>query len=651
MTDIIWSPSDSVVQNANITRFMKKHGIADYGALIERSTADVAWFWDAALADVGIRWETPYETVMDESEGFPWTKWFLGGRLSIVDNCLDRHAADPERRDWTALIWEREDGKAGELTFAELAARTTRVAEALESLGVGKGDAVGLYMPMVPDMVATFFGILKLGAVVVPVFSAFGPQALATRLEDAGARVLVTADGAARRGKVDLIKERADAAREQTPGLEHVLVKRNLSDEELPAGGLPWNDATDKVFDELVDAQPGTRDTEIVEAEDRAMIIFTSGTTGRPKGTVHTHAGCLAQMGKELCYNFDVKPGDRFFWFTDIGWMMGPWMLIGANALGAAATVYDGSPDRPDPGRVWAVVERHRLTHLGISPTLIRMLMRSDVKYAQAHDTSSLRMLGSTGEPWDPVSYDWFFEHAGKRRCPIINISGGTEIVGCLLAPLPIHPLKPCTLQGPGLGMAVDVFDEEGNPIRGGIGHLVCKRPAPSMTKGFLNDPERYLDTYFSRWDDIWYHGDWARVDEDGYWFLQGRSDDTVNVGGKRVGPAEFESTLISHPAVSEACAFGVPHELKGESVICLVVLAPGHEATEALRAELMDTVIERMGKPLKPDAIKVVSELPKTRSAKIVRGSIRKVYLGEGPGDTSSIANPGAFEAIGQAK
>lgn len=644
MTEIIWRPTEEIIEGANVTAFMGEHGIPDYHSLIRRSQEDVAWFWDAALRHMGIPWETPYSQIMDESGGFPWTRWFVGGRLSIVAACLDRHAADPERASQTALIFEREDGESGAWSFAALARRSTQVAEALSELGVGKGDAVGLYMPMVPDMVAAFFGILKLGAVVVPVFSAFGSEALATRLVEAGARVLVTADGAERRGKVDPIKARVDEAASMAPCLEHVLMKRNV---DPSRGEVPWDAVRDRDFDAMVDPQPGLRPTEIVEAEHRALIIFTSGTTGRPKGTVHTHAGCLAQMGKELFFNFDVKPGDRFFWFTDIGWMMGPWMLIGVTAFGAAAMIYDGSPDRPDPGRVWDIVARHRLTHLGISPTLIRLLMRSSVEYVHAHDRSSLRMLGSTGEPWDPVSYEWFFKEVGGSRCPVINISGGTEIVGCLLAPLPIHPLKPCSLQGPGLGMAVDVFDEEGRPIRGGIGHLVCKRPAPSMTKGFLNDPERYLETYFSRWPGIWYHGDWAYVDDEGYWFLHGRSDDTVNIGGKRVGPAEFEAALMAHQAVSEACAFGVPHELKGEGVVCLAVLAPGHEPSEALRGALMALVAAKLGKPLKPETIKFVTELPKTRSAKIVRGSIKRVYLGESPGDLSSIANPAAFDAI----
>jgi acetyl-CoA synthetase len=440
------------------------------------------------------------------------------------------------------------------------------------------------------------------------------------------------------------IKKEADIALEKAPSVKNVIVARHTKQ------NVGMKQGKDFYWDELVDKQPEKCPTEVMEAEDYSIIIYTSGTTGKPKGTVHTHAGAMAQMAKELGYYFDVKPDDTFFWVTDIGWMMGPWEMIGVSFFGATYVVFEGAPNYPNPDRLWEMIERHKINSLGISPTAIRLLITYGDQWVDKYPMETLRILGSTGEPWDPDSYMWFFEKVGKKRCPIINISGGTEIVGCLLSPLPITELKPCTLRGPGLGMDIDVFDDNGKPIRGGIGHLVCKKPAPSMTKGFLNDPQRYLDTYFSKWNDVWYHGDWAKVDEDGFWFLYGRSDDTIKVAGKRTGPAEIEAALIEHEAVAEAAAIGVPHDIKGEGVVCFVVLNPSYKADEKLREELKAQVVKHLGKTLKPEAVKFVKGLPKTRSAKIVRGVIKKKYLGENLGDISSVENHDMIEEIGRA-
>jgi len=387
--------------------------------------------------------------------------------------------------------------------------------------------------------------------------------------------------------------------------------------------------------------------TAELEAEDYAMIIYTSGTTGLPKGTVHTHAGCLAQMTKEVGYYFDTKPEDVFFWVTDIGWMMGPWEMIGTTALGATFVIFEGAPDYPEPDRLWGMIERHKVSIFGISPTAIRLLMRSEDSWVKKHDLSSLRILGSTGEPWDPESYRWFFEKVGGSRCPIINISGGTEIVGCLLSPLPITELKACTLRGPGLGMDVDVFNEEGKSVRNEVGYLVCKKPAPSMTKAFWGDKERYLETYFSKWPEIWFHGDWAIVDEDGFWFLQGRADDTIKVSGRRTGPAEVEAALMRHPACAEAATIGVPHDIKGEAIVCFVVLKKESSQPKELEQEMIAKVGEVLGKTLRPEKIIFVSALPKTRSAKIVRRALKAKYLGKEVGDLSSMENPQDLEDI----
>jgi acetyl-CoA synthetase len=637
--DVIWEPTPEIIERANVTRFMKKHSIRDYEELVRRSNADTSWFWDAALRDLGVRWTRPYTRVQDSSKGFAWTKWFVGGKTSIVANCLDPR--DPKR---PAIVWEGDDGAVRKWTYDELNRTVCRVADVLLAAGVRKGDAVGIYMPMVPEIVAAFFGCLKIGAVAVPVFSAFGAPALAVRLQDAGAKALFTADGVSRRGKKTPLKPEADLAVAQCPTIRNVFVFRRLGI-EVPMG------PRDAWWDETVAQAAGAATTAELEAEDTSIVIYTSGTTGKPKGTVHTQAGALAQIVKELGYAFDVKEEDVFFWVTDIGWMMGPWEMIGTAFFGATLVLFEGAPNYPNPDRLWEIVERHRVTHLGISPTAIRLLKTSPLEWVKKRDLSSLRILGSTGEPWDPDSYQWYFEHVGGRRCPVINISGGTEIIGCHLSPLPITALKPCTLRGPGLGMDVDVFDDDGKPIRGGIGHLVCKKPAPSMTKGFLGDPDRYLETYFSRFGpDVWYHGDWAKVDEDGFWFLYGRSDDTIKVAGKRVGPAEVEGALIEHPAVAEAAAIGVPCDLKGETVACFVVLKPGFAASEPLREELRNQVVKHLGKTLKPEVLKFVRMLPKTRSAKIVRGAIRRRWLNQPVGDVASVENPDALEEIARA-
>lgn len=640
MKDIVWKPYGDYLEKSNIKRFMDKHGITDYRELIKRSTEDTLWFWGAALDDLNVEWYHPFHTLLDDSRGFPWAKWFVGGRTNIVHNCIDRHIRDG-KGDKTALIWEGDDGAIRKVTYRELNSQVCRMANALKSMGLSKGDTVGIYMPMVPEIVVALYACLKIGAIAIPVFSGFGAKALATRLESAEAKALFTADGSLRRGSRLELKKEADEAAAQVPSLKKVIVFKRSGIE------VPWNGERDVWWHELITAHSETCPTEELEAEAPSLIIFTSGTTGKPKGTIHTHAGCLAQMAKEIGYYFDLKADDLFFWVTDIGWMMGPWEIIGVQHFGGTYVIFEGVPNHPNPDRLWEMVERHRISTLGISPTAIRMLMTYGDQWVEKRDLSSLRVLGSTGEPWDPESYMWYFRKVGGSRCPVINISGGTELVGCLLSPLPITPLKPCTLGGPGLGMDVDVFDDDGRPIRGGIGHLVCKKPSPSMTKGFLKDPYRYLETYFSRWPHVWYHGDWAEVDRDGFWFLHGRSDDTIKVAGKRTGPAEIEAALIEHPAVSEAAAIGVPHEIKGEAIVCFVVLRPGVQPDETLRRELKGQVVKHLGKSFRPQELKFVKALPKTRSAKIVRGVIKKKYLGQDVGDIASVENTEAIDAI----
>jgi acetyl-CoA synthetase len=648
MTDVIWQPSGEYL-NCRIVDFMKKVGVKDWKELITRSTEDTDWFWQNALEFMGFQWHKPYDTLQDTKEGFPWTKWFVGGEFNAAYNCLDWHLEAGKQagarrsvgRDHIALIWEGEQSSSRSLTYGELNDMAGRVAGVLAKLGVKAGDAVGIYMPMVPEVVAVLFGCLKYGAVAVPVFSGFGAQALTSRMDDAKARVLFTSDAGLRKGKKINIKGDADIAAAALPMLEHVVVLKHCN------ADVKWDEKRDIWFHEIMESVEPLPTRMDLPAEHPSMYLYTSGTTGKPKGCVHTHAGAMAQIAKELGFSFDVQPEDVFFWVTDIGWMMGPWEMMGVSFWGGTMVIFEGAPTYPHPDRIWEIVEKHKVSTLGVSPTAIRVLKAEDESWVKKHDLSSLRMLGSTGEPWDQESYMWFFDKVGGKRCPIINISGGTEVVGCLLLPLPVMPLKACSLGAPGLGMAIDVFDEAGNSVHNSIGHLVCKKPSPSMTKGFLGDSERYIDTYFSKFPGVWYHGDWAKIDEDGSWFLFGRSDDTIKVAGKRVGPGEVESILVEHGKVAEAAVIGVPHEIKGEGLICFIVLGPNEKYDESIEAELKILIGQRLGAVLKPEKIHQLPALPKTRSGKIVRGSIRRAYLGQPVGDTSSIENPDALMFI----
>ncbi|HEY7519568.1 MAG TPA: acetate--CoA ligase [Methylomirabilota bacterium] len=644
MTDeIIWRPTPEVVERARITRLMRSLGVATLTDLQRRSVQDPEWYWNGVVKDLGLRWLTPFTKVLDDSRGAAWPRWFPGGRLNFSDNCLDRNL-DAGRGRKPAVVWESDDGQTRTFTYAELARDVNRLANALRALGIGQGDRVGIFLPMSPEAVIATLAVVRIGAIYTPCFSGFGAQAVASRLQDCEAKLLITCDGFQRRGQVVRVKETADEALAQCPTVTQVLVYRRL------ARDIPWTAGRDRWWHEAVGAQSDECAPVPVEADHPCLIIYTSGTTGRPKGTVLTHGGFLVKCAHDFAYCHDVGDDDRLFWLTDLGWLMGPMLFTAALALGATAVVFEGVPDYPKPDRLWALVERHRITVMGMSPTAVRALMPHGPEHVHAHDLSSLRILGSTGEPWNPEPYRWLFENAGKARIPISNYTGGTEISGGILGCFPVAPIKPCSFTGPIPGMAAEVFDEEGRPVRGAVGELVVTRPWPGMTAGFWRDPARYEETYWSRWKDVWVHGDWATIDADGFWYIQGRSDDTLKIAGKRLGPAEVESVLVGHPAVAEAGVIGVPHEVKGEAIVCFVVLRPGHSATESLRKELTERVASQMGKALKPDKVLFARDLPKTRSAKIMRRVIRATHLGREPGDLSSLENPGAVKAVGEA-
>jgi acetyl-CoA synthetase len=642
MSRFAWEPTPEYIEDANVTRLMRRHGIDDYTDLVRRSQEDIEWFWAAAIEDLGIEFFEPYESILDASGGPEWPKWFSGGTINLTYNCVDRHAAAPAAGSRRAIIWEGEDGAVRHVTFRELGDAVNRVANGLTSLGVGAGDTIAVYMPMVPEAVIAAYACAKIGAIYLPVFSGFGAPAVVTRLQDAEVKVLFTCDGFYRRGEKVMMKPVADAAVAVSPSVETVVVFRRFPDDVCAMGpkDVAWRDAFEDQSAEL--------DAARLDPETPFMIAYTSGTTGKPKGSVHVHGGFLVKIAQEVAYQLDVKPDDLLYWVTDMGWIMGPLEMVGSHAAGACVLMYEGAPNYPRPDRLWAMCAKHEVTILGVSPTLIRALMPAGDEAVRAHDLSKLRITGSTGEPWNPEPYKWFSEVVGGGRVPIMNLSGGTEVGACFLGAAPIVPTKVCSLGTPSLGMAMAVLDAEGEPCPPGeVGELVCTKPWPAQTRGFWKAPERYLDTYWSRWPGMWVHGDWASIDEDGYWFLHGRSDDTLNIAGKRIGPAEFESAAVGHQDVIECAAVGVPDEIKGESVWCFCILRPGAEPSGELAAEVKKVITDELGKAFKPSEVRFVAELPKTRSAKIVRRAIRARILGEDPGDLSSLENPSALQAI----
>ena len=633
-----WTPSSAYLERSRLRAFAIKNGCADYAALLRWSTEDLEGFWAATERDLHIAWRTPYTHVLDTSRGVPWTTWWTGGRMNYVATAL-RHDGDR-----VAVIAEAEEGTVRTLTYGELSDQVASFAAGLRSLGVKHGDRVAVFLPLTVECAVAVFAIGAIGAVFIPIFSGYGAEAIAGRLRDAEAKVLICADGFYRRGQVVKMKEVADEAADGAPSVSTVVVVDRVG-RSFPKRGrdVSWSHVTHS---------GAVLDIADTSAEDPFMVIYTSGTTGKPKGAQHVHGGFPIKAAQDLAHCFDLQERDVILWSTDIGWMMGPWLIAGGLMLGATIVLYDGTPDFPDASRMWSLVERHRVTHLGISPTAIRGLMRSGEDAVRAKDRSSLFVLGSTGEPWNPDPWWWYFRNVGDSRCPIVNYSGGTEISGGIVGCTTWTPIQPGSFIGPCPGMDADVVDDRGRSVRGAVGELVIRKPWPGMTRGFWKDPKdesgRYFSTYWGRWRGVWQHGDWARIDDDGYWYIEGRSDDTLKIAGKRVGPAEVESAAVAHPAVSEAAAVGVPHEIKGEGIVVFCVLRPGREGSSALEGEIQDKIAELLGKPLRPEAIRFVAQLPKTRNAKILRRVIRGAYLGKQDlGDLSSLENPSAVDDI----
>ena len=661
--EFVWHPTPELIAQSNLQRFIDKHQLGSYDELMRRSTNDIAWFWDTVLRDLDIQFFRPYSQIVNLSDGKPWARWCVGGEMNIVHNMLDKYAGT-KIDNRLAIKSEIEEGTTRTLTYKELREQVNMMAAALRHLGLGKGDAIGVFMPMVSEIVVAMLAIIKIGGFFLPLFSGFGASAIVSRLKDGDAKALFTADGTYRRGKFCAMKPIADEVAAQIPTLKHLIVLQNGSVGEpvrfpsktkREANSFPYRTHLWRELIDKIDNQSSDESTERTAAEDPMMIIYTSGTTGRPKGAVHTHCGFPIKAAQDMWHGLDLHADETLFWMTDMGWMMGPWEVFGTLLLGATMMLYDGAPDFPGPDRVWKLCADHKVTALGVSPTLIRALRRHGDEIVHRHDLSSLRKFASTGEPWNPDPWMWLFQNVGRGKLPIINYSGGTEISGGIVMGNVLTPMKPCAFSGPLPGMAADVVDENGKSVRGKVGELVIREPWIGMTRGFWKDRQRYIETYWSRWPDVWVHGDWAAIDDDELWYILGRSDDTIKVAGKRIGPAEVESILVAHAQVSEAAAVGVPDSIKGEALVCFCVLErdanedvdPSTTLRTSLATELKKKVASELGKALAPREILFVGDLPKTRNAKVMRRLVRAAFLGEKLGDTSTLENPGSLEEI----
>jgi len=634
---VVWRPTPAYTERSHLKRFMDAHGIASYAELLRRSEADIAWFWNAVVEYAGIEFFTPYTKVVDLSGGLAWPKWFPGGKINLAYNFLDKWAADPTTAARPALLWEGEDGTARSLSFAELNAAACRFANALRSLQIEKGDRVAIYMPMIPETVVAVYGIYKAGAIAVPLFSGFAPDAVALRLNDVEAKAVVTADGYFRGGRAIRLQAALGEALASVPTVTSVIVAERLGD------GTSLQEGRDHLWSDLVESQPAHFETVAMDSEDPAMVSYSSGTSGKPKGIVHVHGGLTVKLAEVGLFIYDTQPDDVSFMITDFGWMMGQLPMFSAHAVASPLVIYEGSPLHPHPGRLYELVEKYRISVFGAPATALRLLRTYGEAYRAKADLSSIRILGHTGEPIDADTWNWYFSWR-DGQVPIINGSGGTELFAEAISATVMHPQKPCCL-GATPAVGARVVDERGEPVPPGKpGYLVLTLPQPAQTRGFWRDPNRYLETYFSVRPDLWWHGDMVMVDEEGFWFHLGRADDVIKVAGRRTGPGEVEDAVCAHPAVLEAAVIGIPHPIQGEALAIFVVPKPG-AALEP--ADVAAQVVKSLGKPYEPAAVHLVRDLPRTRTQKIMRRLIRQRYLGQPLGDTASLMNPEALEAI----
>ncbi|MFT3660741.1 MAG: AMP-binding protein [Gordonia sp. (in: high G+C Gram-positive bacteria)] len=631
--DPVWTPPDEVVGRSRLLAAMRTWGY-DSLADVHRALVDEPErFWRDAVRDLDIEFETPFERVLDDGDGKPFPKWFVGGRINLATLCSARHAAGP-RADKTALIYEGDGGRRRELTYAELDARVQCLAANLAALGVRRGDRVVLFLPIVPEAAIAYLACAMLGAVSVPAFSGYGADAVATRLVDSGATVLITADGSTRRGRTVPMKETADEAMDLAGGIvKTCIVVRNVGNDVATTAGR------DVYHDEL-DPHPAPVETASTESNDPVTIVYTSGTTGRPKGIVHSHGGFAVKAAVDFAYGFDIHDDDVVAWIADMGWLLGPLLISAVLQLGATLVLTEGVPTYPTPNRLWEIAERNGVTFQGIAPTAARALKAAGDD--PGADLSTVRTFASTGEAWDEPTWHWLFDTIGEGRRPVVNYSGGTEIGGGIAVSYPFLPMEPASFNAPMLGIDLAVLNDDAEPVIGEVGEICVLNTSPGMTHSFWKDRERYLETYWSRWDGVWVHGDLASVDARGTWRIHGRSDDTLKVSGRRVGPGEIEASMLVDRRIVEAAVIGVPDEQRGQRVVGFVVPAD----PDAVHADIAAEAERNVGRAFAP-TVHVVASLPKTKNGKVMRRALRARYLGRDPGDLSSLDPATPLEAI----
>lgn len=633
----IFKPSSEIVENSNIKKWMDKYGIQSYEELLEKAEKNPEWFWDELAQE--LEWFKEYTDILKWDP--PHAEWFLNGKFNITHNALDRHV-NGSKKDKIAYIWEGEDGEVKKLTYHELQKEVNKFANALKELGVKKGDTVSIYLPMILELPIAMLACAKIGAVHSVVFSGFWAKAFQERINDAQSKVAITTDGFTRRGKLLPLKENVDDILKNTPSVENLIVVKHAGiDVEMQKGrDLWWHEITENMSEDC--------ETEVLDSEDPLFILYTSGTTGKPKGVMHVHGGYAVGIYATLKFVFDLKEDDIWWCAADIGWVTGHSYIVYAPLLlGATSIIYEGTPDYPDPGNIWRMVDEYKVSVFYTAPTTIRMFMKLGEKWPEKYDLSSLRLLGSVGEPINPEAWIWYYKYIGGGKCPIMDTWWQTETGMHLITPLPISNLKPGSAVRPFPTINADIYDEKGNPVKGKGGYLVIKSPWPSMFRTLYRDPQRYIDAYWSTFENIYLSGDVGRIDEDGYFWIQGRSDDVLKVAGHRISTAEVESALVSYKGVAEAAVVGKPDEIKGEEIAAFVVLKEGNAPSDEFKNKLKYHVRTEIGPIATPKYLNFVDDLPKTRSGKIMRRVIKAKVKGEDVGDITTLANPEAVDKL----
>ena len=625
-------------QNSNIYNFMKKNNVSSLEELSEKANNDLEWFWKNVEKFFGIIWDEPYKKVLDLSKGIPWARWFVDGKTNIYKSSVEKFSKIYP--DKIAYTFVSEDGTTSCITYMELDKKVGKLANSLKSLGIQKGDVVAIFLPMIEESIIAILACAKIGAVQTVIFSGYSSESLQIRLQDCKAKILFVCDGFQRKGKQISQKSIIEEATKNLDVKKIIVPYKKIDFYEKSEDTIFYND--------LIDSQSDSCLTELTDSQDPLFILYTSGTTGKPKGVIHGHGGFSVFAAYQAGFLIDTSENDVILWPADIGWITGlVWNVYGLLLRGASAVIYDGALDFPNYNRIWDMLQNYNATIFGISPTAVRLFKRNNIKPLNLHSLDKIKNIPTTGEPLDEDSWRWLFENVGNKKIPIMNLSGGTEIGGAMLSVFPGMKLKPSTVGIPCPGINLDVYNEKGHSVREENGYLVIKSPWPAMTHGLLNDNQRYLQTYWSRFENIWFHGDYVFVDNDGLWYMKGRADDVINVSGHRMSTAEIEHTVISHEKISDAATISIPDDITGEAIILFVVREGNGE--EELSLEISEFISKKIGKLAKPKLVYVLSDLPKTRTGKIMRRLLKAKLLGLELGDLSSLENPQVLEEISE--